>query len=254
MWEQTVAPDWRIPYVGGWCEGHVEGMWGQATLPMQDKNGNWYTMGQYSSAAAKWASGVGNHPGELPPSGIIVPVYFDLGNDPNEHTAVSLGDGRYVSSTLSGYHDHGYVHPSLQHLIDMYAGPNGGCAYLGWSTYVGKIEVVKNKEKGMNLEQARNEAQRIGLLAHMTEAEITPDWVEYHAKNMVADPAYAAALSKQLYEGTKWQNDVWKSTHYDEEVEKAYQRGLAANGSSNVAPGTYVKVDPSSIVEVKEKK
>lgn len=103
----------------------------------------------------------------------------------------------------------------------------------------------------MNIDEARYEAQRIGLLGHMSEAEITPDWVEYHAKNMVANPSYAAALAKQLYEGTKWQNDVWKAVHFDEEVEKAYKKGLSESGSGNVPAGTYVKVEKENVIEVK---
>lgn len=89
---------------------------------------------------------------------------------------------------------------------------------------------------GMDIETARYEAQRIGLLGHMSEAEITPEWVEYHAKNMVANPKYAAALAKQLYEGAKWQNDVWKAVHFEEEVEKAYQKGLAEAGGAKYKP------------------
>lgn len=109
-----------------------------------------------------------------------------------------------------------------------------------------------NEGNDMNIDQARYEAQRIGLLGHMSEAEITPEWVEYHAKNMVADPNYAAALEKQLYEGAKWQNDVWKAVNFDKEVQKAYEKGLAEGGNGNsVAPGTYVKVDKANVIEVK---
>lgn len=96
---------------------------------------------------------------------------------------------------------------------------------------------------GMDIETARYEAQRIGLLGHMTEAEITPEWVEYHAKNMVANPKYAAALAKQLYEGAKWQNDVWKAVHFEEEVQKAYQKGLAEAGGGKFKPAPQLYVE-----------
>lgn len=95
----------------------------------------------------------------------------------------------------------------------------------------------------MDIETARYEAQRIGLLGHMSEAEITPEWVEYHAKNMVANPGYAAALAKQLYNGAKWQNDVWKAINFESEKEKAYQKGLAEAGGIKYvpAPPTFIE-------------
>lgn len=95
----------------------------------------------------------------------------------------------------------------------------------------------------MNLDQAKYLAQRIGLLGHMSEAEITPDWVNYHANNIVADPNYAAALAKQLYEGHQWQNDVWKSVHFEDEVQKAYEKGKAEGGGDGdfVETKVYVK-------------
>ena len=95
----------------------------------------------------------------------------------------------------------------------------------------------------MTIEQARYEAQRIGLLGHMSEAQITPEWVEEQAVHMVADPAYAAAVCKQLYEGAQWQNDVWKAVHFEEEKEKAYQRGLAEAGGLKYvpAPPTFIE-------------
>lgn len=142
---QLIDANWRIPYIGGWCEGYVEGAWGQASLPKQDNNGNWYTLGQYASAMAKWNAnpGNGNHPGELPPVGKTVAVYFSLGSTSAGHTAISLDDGQVASSTQGGVHPQGYIHPNLQDLITMYAKYNNGCTYLGWSEYVGNIRVVQ---------------------------------------------------------------------------------------------------------------
>lgn len=142
---QTRDANWKVPYIGGWCEGFVEGAWGQASLPKQDSKGNWYTTGVYGSAIDKWNvnPGNGNHPGELPPSGVTVPVYFSLGNEADGHTAISLDDGSVASSTQPGTHPQGFIHPNLQNLINIYAKYNGGCTYLGWSEYVGTMRVVQ---------------------------------------------------------------------------------------------------------------
>ncbi|MGO4470324.1 hypothetical protein AB4Y95_00095 [Arthrobacter sp. M-10] len=142
---QLCDANWKIPYIGGWCEGFVEGAWGQASLPKQDSKGNWYTTGVYGSAIAKWNAnpGNGNHPDELPPSGVTVPVYFSLDSVADGHTAISLDDGSVASSTQPGTHPLGFLHPNLQNLIDVYAKYNGGCTYLGWSEYVGTVRVVQ---------------------------------------------------------------------------------------------------------------
>lgn len=94
---------------------------------------------------AKWNAnpGGGNHPGELPPSGLTVPVYFSLGDVANGHVAISLDDGSVASSTQPGLHPQGFIHPNLQNLINVYAKYNGGCTYLGWSEYVGTVRVVQ---------------------------------------------------------------------------------------------------------------
>lgn len=141
-YRQNKDANWKIPYVGGWCEGYVEGAWGQATLPTVSKQS---TSGVWTSAIAKWNAnpGKGNHPNELPPKGKTVAVYFSLGSTPAGHTAISLDDGMVASSTQSGFHTQGFIHPTLQNLIDVYAKYNNGCHYLGWSEYVGNIRVVE---------------------------------------------------------------------------------------------------------------
>lgn len=141
-WRQITDANWRIPYVGGWCEGYVEGAWGQATLPTPS---NQTTSGVWGSAMHKWNSnpGGGNHPGELPPVGKTVPVYFSLGSTSYGHTAISLDDGMIASSSQGGYHTQGYIHQNLDNIIWVYGTYNNGCNYLGWSEYVGNIKVVE---------------------------------------------------------------------------------------------------------------
>lgn len=141
--EQLITPNYNIAYTGGECERFVEnttgqqGVWGAAVHPIPSQ-------GIYTGA---WDEnyGGGNHPGELSPTGFYVAVYFELGSTPAGHVAIMLPDGRVASSTQSGYHTTAYIHPNLQDLIDIYAKYNDGCTYLGWSEYIGKLQVVKGE-------------------------------------------------------------------------------------------------------------
>lgn len=153
---QLKDANWRIPYVGGWCEGYVEGAWGQATLPTIN---NQTTNGVWGSAMDKWNAnpGNGNHPGELPPAGKTVPVYFSLGSTTDGHVAISLDDGTVASSTQAGFHTQGYLHPNLQNLINVYAPYNNGCHYLGWSEWVGNIQVVGQQTINATDDQIRQD-------------------------------------------------------------------------------------------------
>ena len=137
-WIQLVDANWRIPYVGGWCEGYVEGAWGQATKPTPS---NPTTSGVYPTAIAAWNAQPVKHT-EEPPRGITVPVYFSLGNVWQGHVAIRLDDGYTASSTQAGYHPNGYLHPNMQNMINLYGQYNGGCTYLGWGEYVGRVKVV----------------------------------------------------------------------------------------------------------------
>jgi len=137
-WKQQTDANWRIPYVGGWCEGYVEGAWGQATKPTAS---NQSTSGVYASAMAAWNAEPNKHY-DLPPKGKTVPVYFSLGSTSYGHVAISLDDGMVASSTQAGFHTQGYLHPNLNHMINTYAPYNKGCTYLGWGEHVGRIRVI----------------------------------------------------------------------------------------------------------------
>lgn len=130
-WVQLRDADMNTGYEGGWCLKFVQDAF--------------KTDHQDPDAIDAWNDNYlgGNHPNELPPVGKTVPVYFSLGNVPQGHVAISLDDGFVASSTLGGYHPKPYFHPSLQHMIDMYAKYNGGCTYLGWSEYVSTTHVVE---------------------------------------------------------------------------------------------------------------
>ena len=129
---QLVTPNLQITYTGGWCLKAVADAFG---VP-------WNLPDRYAEALADWNANEGNHPGELPPAGVYVPVYFSLGDVPAGHIAIALPDGRVASSTFPGVHQGLYIHPSLNDLIAMYAPANGGCTYLGWSETVDKLSVV----------------------------------------------------------------------------------------------------------------
>jgi hypothetical protein len=179
MWEQSLNANWHIPYVGGLCEGYVEGAWGQATLPTPT---HLTTSGVYANAVsavnpgetAKWDNNPGNanHPGELPPAGLTVPIYFSLGSTKAGHTAIALSDGRIATSALPGYHAEGFIYPSLQAMIADYAKYNGGCTYLGWSEQVGNVRVVKRKENEMITIQQVDRVLKMGLRREPTAGEL----------------------------------------------------------------------------------
>lgn len=183
-YQQLVTPNTNIPYVGGFCEGFVEGTVGQATLPTLTHQ----TMsGVYSTASNAWANLPGKHPGEQPPSGVTVPVYFSLGSTPAGHVAISLPDGRVASSTQSGFHTTAYIHPSLTDLINTYAKYNNGCTYLGWSEYIGKLQVVK--EGDMPLTDAQvDKVLKMGLRREPTAAELQNP--EFHDAGLLIDTVW----------------------------------------------------------------
>lgn len=126
--------------------------------------------------------------------------------------------------------------------------PNGdgkadGVSYVVQRTITSKLNGLRPKgESEMGIDAAREAVRRTGLLAHMPESEITPDWVEYHAKNAVADENYLAALAKQLYESKRWQEFNHYGTHYLADTRAEFERGKAAgnNGEFIPAPQLFV--------------
>lgn len=158
MYQQIITPNISFPYVGGLCEGFVEGSYGQASAPYKLPNGNWTTSGVWPSATAAWNTNFGNgNSSSLPPKGVYVPVYFELGSTSYGHVAIHMPDGRVISSSLPGYNKSGYIYKNLDAMILDYANNNKYCSYLGWSQYVGRAQVVK-KEVTVNtdLGQARH--------------------------------------------------------------------------------------------------
>lgn len=186
----------NIPYVGGWCEGFVEGAWGQATLPTP---ANPTTSGVYSTAIDAWNAQPNKHY-DLPPVGKTVPVYLSLGNVPAGHVAISLDDGKIASSSQSGYHPLPYFHPNLNDLIAMYGKYNGGCTYLGWGEYVGRIQVVSsgiiNEGENEMIDQSTLNILFNAILGRSADPGAVTHYVGNYTPSFVANDLNASAERK----------------------------------------------------------
>jgi hypothetical protein len=125
-WHQAKTPNLGVTYTGGMCLEAVADAFGTPHV--------------YPSAMADWLSGEpagdygsGHNHHEAPPTGVSVPVYFSLGDEPAGHIAISLPDRRVASSTQNGTHKGLYIHPNMADLIRIYAEYHKTCIYLGWS-------------------------------------------------------------------------------------------------------------------------
>jgi len=203
---QVFTPNPYIPYVGGLCEGYVEGTAGQATIPTPEDK---MTYGIYPSASAAWKANNGNHPNELPPKGFSVPAYFSLGSTEDGHTALVLTDGRVASSSLEGFHTAPFIYPNLNALIADYAKYNNGCTYLGWSEYIGKQQVVRSN---MITDATKVYYLRKGIYAEdkpvsdtdpdvgKDYAAVAESYLDYANKNGFSYWQYKAKSDKQVAE------------------------------------------------------
>lgn len=227
MWQQLVKMNPNIPYVGGLCEGYVEGSVGQATKPYRDSDGNWTTSGVYPSATASWNANQGNHPNEPAPVGFDAPIYFSLGNNPDGHVAIALADGRVASSSLPGYHQEGgFIYENIQALIDDYAKYNGGCTYLGWKEYVGNLQVIKMEET-----MTQDAIEKLVSMSYRaaTDTDPTPGQAGYWVGRIRDDNNRAYELSAALGGATYQNEPVFreKARNYDADVAAAYNKGKA---------------------------
>ena len=192
MWKQLRDADMSVGYEGGWCLKYVQDAY--------------HTDHPYPTALSAWNAnyGNGNHPGELPPAGKTVPVYFSLGNVPAGHVAISLDDGMVASSSQGGVHSSPYFHQNLANIIWVYGKYNGGCTYLGWSEYVGTVRVVEWQSDNATDDQIRQAYRDIlereaddGGLAHYRNYPIdfvrmdlarSPEKQELEARKAIPKP------------------------------------------------------------------
>lgn len=73
-WKQLKTPNLGITYKGGWCLKAVQDAFDTPHV--------------YPSAMDEWNGSKGTHPGELPPTGVSVPVYLTLGDEPAGHSTL----------------------------------------------------------------------------------------------------------------------------------------------------------------------
>lgn len=145
IYTQLRTPNLGITYTGGMCLGAVQTAF----------NVNPH---KYPNAMSDWLSGRsdGSNHYNMPPTGVFVPIYFSLGDEPAGHVAISLPDGRVASSTQNGTHIGLQIHPNMQNLIDIYTQYHESCIYLGWSEGTGDTRVVSTNQGGddMDVRQA----------------------------------------------------------------------------------------------------
>ena len=182
---------------------------------------------------------------ELAPGDIV--VWLSSFYPPYGHTALVW---RREGNTLFVLEQDGSKDPNGDDIAD-------GVSYIAQrqiNSYVaGGLRPRQGGKEMYTKEQAVYLAQRIGLLAGMAEAEITSSWLDYHAKNIMADVNYAAALCKQLYEGDQWQKMSWKSVHFQEQVDAAYEKGKAEGNDPTLIPVAAVDGKPTLFAKIPSK-
>lgn len=94
----------------------------------------------FATAADAWRGQANQHPGELPPEGVAVPIWLSWDKDPAWHAAVSLPDGRVLSSPVYGSKKGQQIFPTIAALIAAFG---GGMHYLGWAESLDGTRVVE---------------------------------------------------------------------------------------------------------------
>lgn len=133
---QIVRPNLNTRDGVGWCLRFTQTAYGAPAA--------------YPSAKSAWDGQKGRHPGELPPRGVSVPIWFDhwgsygfpatYGNW--GHVAVWLGDGRILSSPMNTSQGGQVIFNSI---AELQRAIGGNPTYLGYSEYLnGKQIVVYN--------------------------------------------------------------------------------------------------------------
>lgn len=113
-----------------------------------------------------------------------------------------------------------------------------------------------NGGNNMTHDQAAELSLYIRLLAFESVEEANSHSAD-DVSHMLADPGYAGAIAKAVYSG-EWQLPAYKAGHYDSDTKanynKGYAGGQAASGGGNLPVGSYIKVDPANVIEVKGNK
>lgn len=133
---QTVAPNPNIPCKPGWCLQYVRQAYGLA--------------GVHPTATAGWDASPTQHRDRNFPTGVWIPVWFSLANEPAGHVALMAPDGSvYSTSDLTNVPHH---HPDLDDLIAYYARYGMPLGYRGWTEDIEDVAVITGA--GINVEGA----------------------------------------------------------------------------------------------------
>jgi len=124
--QQIITPNPHIPCKPGWCLMYVRQAFGLA--------------GVYPSATAGWAASNTKHRDMNFPSGVWLPLWFFMADEPLGHVVLRAPDGSIYSTTdLSNTPRH---HPNLADLMRIYAGAGLPLTYLGWTEDIENVAVV----------------------------------------------------------------------------------------------------------------
>lgn len=124
---QVTKGNWNTVDGSEWCARWLFNAFG-------GKNG-W----GFGTATAAWNGQVKRHPGELPPAGVDVPIWFSVSYDPRGHAAMSCSDGKIRMVTMVP-NSHGQsVYASLSDFLQRFP----AFKYLGWGEQMDGTVVVR---------------------------------------------------------------------------------------------------------------
>lgn len=124
-WRQLVTPNPNVACKPRYCERYVENTIGRT--------------GVYGSATIAWNKEANKHTDRSLPSGVWVPVYWSLANNPDGHTALAGPDGRIYSASHPTSTSP-VVHSNLA-AIEKYYG--GRLKWRGWGENIAGRHVVE---------------------------------------------------------------------------------------------------------------
>jgi hypothetical protein len=125
--QQLIRPNPNIWCQPGWCLAYVNEAFGVAK--------------RYGTATAAWNNSGTQHRDRRFPSGVWLPVWYELANEPAGHVVLLAPDGScYSTSDLSNTP---YHHPSLAHLEWFYAYYGMALTYRGWTEDVEGTPVIR---------------------------------------------------------------------------------------------------------------
>lgn len=124
-WRQLVTPNPNVACKPRYCERYVENTIGRT--------------GVYGSATIAWNKEANKHTDRSLPSGVWVPVYWGLTNNPDGHTALAGPDGRIYSASHPTSTSP-VVHSNLA-AIEKYYG--GRLKWRGWGENIAGRHVVE---------------------------------------------------------------------------------------------------------------